>query len=125
MLALCVMFLIICSGSFFAMAAFDSRFERVLPLTCLSAIMLVYIFGICGWLKCGVYAVLVATVVLLALAAVCVMRRRSAKKFLLKFASPQFVAFAMIYAALIYLNYGKLPVHNDEFSHWADIVKAR
>ena len=33
--AQCVMFLIICSGSVFAMAAFDSRFERVLPLTCL------------------------------------------------------------------------------------------
>lgn len=122
--AQCVMFLIICSGSVFAMAAFDSRFERVLPLTCLSAIMLVYLFGICGWLKGGVYAVLAAAAVLYVLAAVCVIRRRRLKKFLWGFVSPQFIAFALIYAALIYLNYGKLPVHDDELSHWADIVKA-
>ena len=122
--AQCVMFLIICSGSVFAMAAFDSRFERVLPLTCLSAIMLVYLFGICGWLKGGVYAVLAAAAVLYVLAAVCVIRRRRLKKFLRGFVSPQFIAFALIYAALIYLNYGKLPVHDDELSHWADIVKA-
>ena len=123
MICFAVFFLILCSGSFFCAARFQRRFEEVLPVTMAGLILLIFLFGVAGFLAVGVYAVLLAAALLYAGGIFLIVRRKNAREFLRNLVTPGLLIFGVSFFLLIYVNRGRLATFFDEFSHWVDIVK--
>ena len=124
MLTQIVLFAILISGSIWASAVCKKRFEDLLPLTCASIVLLLFLCGTLGILKAGVYLVLAISVLLWTCSIIYLLKKRSWKDFRECFVTPAFCLFAIAFVVLIYTNYGMIAAEWDEFSHWADVVKA-
>lgn len=121
--AIMLFVLLLSSGSAFCAARYGKRYERVLPITALSAVMVLFLFGLCGLLKAGVYAVLSAAAVLYLLAAISLIRKKNGRDFLKNFATPAMILFLLTAVGFGFLFRGKLASSWDEYTHWVDVVK--
>lgn len=123
MLTNCIFFLILSTGSIFAAAVFNRKYEEAVPLTLFSIITLLYFCGVWGFLKAGVYIVLILCALLYAASLWIVYRHKSFAQLCKNTFTPAFFIFAALFALFNFADAGML-VHNwDEFSHWADTVK--
>lgn len=118
-----ILFLILSTGGVFCAAVFKRRYEELLPITCSSIVVILFLFGIFGILLIGVYAVCALCLALFVFSCVWVIRKKTFKSFLQNIFTPAFFLFCALFAILSFLNRGKLASSWDEFSHWADIVK--
>ena len=114
---------LLCSGGVWCAARFNRTFEETLPLTAMGMVLLVFLFGVCGWLKIGValcfciaLALYVATVILL-------ITKKNFHSFFKNTITPGSLIFILIFFALSFFNLGRVACSWDEFSHWVDIVK--
>lgn len=115
---------ILISGSVLGSTVCKKRFEDLLPITCSSIVLILFLCGILGFLKQGVYLVLIISVFLWSYSLFHLFRNKSWKEFGNNFLTPAFCIFLAAYIVLTYINYGIMAATWDEFSHWADIVKA-
>ena len=123
-MSIAVILLVFSAGSVYAAAYHGRRYEEALPLTlCVTTVML-YAFGWFGQLRLGVYAVLGMAACLYACSLYGIVRRRNARQFLQCVFTPAFLIFLLLAAIAYVCNYGRLAYTWDEFSHWADVVKA-
>ena len=110
------------SGCVWGAARFGRRFEHCLPLFLTGLVCVLFLFGLFGLLRLGVYALLLLA--LLLYAAALPLLRREGKAARERILTPAALLFALTLAALFYLNYGHEPYRIDEMTHWADTVKA-
>lgn len=119
-----VIFLIISTGGVLCSAVWNKKYEEALPLTTCSIVIILFLAGICGFLKGGVYIVLFICLGLYIFSGVWLTYKKQWKNFFRKFFTPGFVCFIVLFLFLTFLNRGKLAVIWDEFSHWALSVKS-
>lgn len=124
MLTLAIIFIVISSGSFFASTFFDKKYEEALPLTFFAIIFSLYLFGICGALKAGVLYIIIMTLFLLIVSIVNLVHKKRYRQMFINTITPGFVCFVIFYLVISICNYHRVAYSWDEFSHWADIVKA-
>ena len=117
-------FLLISSGSVFCIAFFKKPFEEILPITIMSIVLLIFVFGICGALYTGVIVSFVISIALYISSAIYVVKNKRIKAFITGALTPGFLIFLLVFFAFSVFNAGKLASTWDEFSHWIDIVKA-
>lgn len=122
-IAVIIFFIVISSGSAICAAKCRKRYEEVLPITCAAYIFLLFVFGLLGILKTGVYVVFGLSILLYVWMAVYVSKEKCVKNFLSNFFTPAFLCFVILTAIFVYAIHGKLLDSWDEFSHWGDIVK--
>lgn len=124
MLGLFITFLIISSGSLLCATFKDRKFEEILPITNVFIVFIIFIFGILGILLYGVYFVSLLSLIIYLICIIAMLKYKKAKQVLKNMVTPGFIIFILFYIMIIYLNYGRIPSSWDEFSHWADVVKA-
>ncbi|MBR6568988.1 MAG: DUF4173 domain-containing protein [Clostridia bacterium] len=123
MVALVLLYLILISAGVAAVAfSKRARFEDSLLLGCSGIVVILFLCGIMGALEAGVYIILLSSLLVLVISAIYVWKLH--KGFLERFFTPGFFYFTICYVVLIILHYGRKPYQWDEFSHWADVVKA-
>lgn len=123
MLAFFILFLILSAGGVLCAAFSRHRYEEAVPLTSMGIVLVLFVFGICGFLKAGVYAVCLVSAVCYASAAVRLIRTRDWAGFFTRLLTPGAVIYALLFACLFVWDYNRLVYHWDEFSHWTDVVK--
>lgn len=124
MLVSTLFFLIVSSGSVFGSAYYRKRFEETLPISVSLVIIILYFSGLLGLLRLGAYIVFVVSFLLLCFAFIRVVTTRQIHEFAACFFTPGFAIALLVYMLVNYANVGKLAYSWDEFSHWADVVKA-
>lgn len=124
MLTQIVLFGVLVSGSVLGSSVLKKRFEDILPITCAFIVLLLFLCGTMGAMKQGVYFVLAISCFLWIYSVYYVWKQKTIIQFIRFFVTPAFAIFSLAYIVLIYTNYGRLAMVWDEFSHWADIVKA-
>lgn len=118
-----IMLLLLMTGSVFACAFLEKRFEEMLPVTCSSIVLLLFVAGIINALKAGTYIVLLLCVVIWIISLFWIFRRNKWRGFLKQFLTPGCCIFVLLYFLLSVLTRDMMASEWDEFSHWADIVK--
>lgn len=117
-------FLMISSASVFGAVFLGKKYEEMLPIGIFSIIICGYVFGLFGALKWGVYVIIILSIACYLIGIVFAIQRKQVKNALSNLLTPGFLSMLLIYAVINYANYGKLASSWDEFSHWADVVKA-
>ena len=121
MIALIIFFMSILSGSFLFTSKNGRRLEEFLPITNLSVVMVLYLFGLIGILEYGVWAILAIIAAIYAYIGYVLVKRH---KPLRNFLSPLLAVFILLFVVLIYANFGMLATAIDEMSHWMECVKS-
>lgn len=119
---LLIYYLLLLSGCFFGCAYSERRFEEMLPLWCIAIVLIMFVFGITGFLAAGAYFILPLSLAAL-VAGVLRLKKTGTQGFRARFFSPAFRLFALLYLVLIVFNYGRLILAWDDHSHWGDVVK--
>lgn len=123
MLAL-LLFLAICSaGSVLGAAVFQRKYGEILPISCSVIVLLLFLCGIFGHLGFGVILIVLLTVGIYILSIVWMIRKKNYREVLYHLFTPGLCVFTLFALAFLYLDYGLLSTHIDEFTHWTDIVK--
>ena len=127
MLASILVLALLCGGALFIAAYFRLRFEQALPLWCVGLVLIMFVFGICGQLGFG--AVLCMALGAAAYPAIVVKLFVGAQSekpaaVLRRMFTPLFFVYGLMFVYFVLLNYGRVVSAHDEFSHWADVVKA-
>lgn len=118
--------LFIClSGSICTSIIYGVKPGRMIPVTLMSIVAVLYLFGMAGCLAAGVNIVLIIIIILYITAILYAIKIHMDFKILLKkIFTPAVIIFTVVFAFLQVLNAGMV-LHNwDEFSHWGDVVKA-
>ena len=124
MISIIVFPLILISGGVFAGVFFRRRFGEAIPFSVMGTLLVLYFCGVFGFLKAGVYLMLVAAAVMLILSVVQLIREKRFGEFFRVRFGLEGLFFILIYAVLVILNSGRLAWYTDEISHWMDCVKA-
>lgn len=124
MLTQILLFGILISGSVWGSAVCKKRFEDLLPITCSMIVVILFLCGVAGLLKQGVFVALAICFGLWMHAIVLLVKEKTWLQFVNNLVTPAFCLFVVAYIVLTYTNYGMMAATWDEFSHWADIVKA-
>lgn len=103
---------------------FKLKSECALPITVMSMCLVLFAFGMLDILRAGVYFLLAMSVAAVGYAVIICAREKAWRRVLNDAFTPPAVIFAILYFALCYFNTGWLASEWDEFSHWADVVKA-
>lgn len=120
----CLIFLlVIFSGSVFCIACFNKKFEQVLPITCISIVVISFILGLIKLLKYSWIVICILSVVLYALAIIKIIKDNSLNSLINNFFTVGFVVFIVLTVVIFLSVYNKYFDATDEFSHWGDIVK--
>ena len=119
-----ILFAILVTGSIFGTAVFRKKFEDFLPITCSAIVLIMFFAGTLNILKTGVYLTLSLCCVLWLISAFVVIKEKKVVDFLKNFLTPGCLVFTFLYFVLGTLSRDMVATNWDEFSHWADIVKA-
>lgn len=119
-----VFFLVVSSGSIFGASVLKRKYEEVLPLSVFAIILIQFVFGLAGMLRFGAYFVFALAVTLYIVSLISVFKTKSYHAFFFRLLTPGFAVTVVLYLIINFANYGKLASSWDDFSHWADVVKA-
>lgn len=120
---LCGLLVIECL-SLFGITRFKLKNEYMIPITCMSMGLMMFIFGMAGLLRVGVYTLMGLSALTVVYTVIYCARKHAWQETLSNTVTPTAVIFVCLYFALCYFNSGWLVCNWDEFSHWADVVKA-
>ncbi len=122
--SLFLIIIVLCSFSVFCSQVFKKRFEEVIPVTIMGIIFILYLFGLFGILKTGVYFILLISIFLYSYTFLNLIIKKSWKELCENTLTPGFLIFMVFYVALVLIHKGRLLISWDEFSFWGDSVKA-
>lgn len=123
MLSLLLFLLLLSSGSVLLTAYRGRKYEESVPLTVFAAMEIVFLAGLAGSLRLGVYLLCALGAAAYALALRRVVRRRAWKAFARDTFTPGFFLFWGLLALYAVCVCGHVARHGDEFSFWAVSVK--
>ena len=124
MIAILIFIILAFINSIFFASYFNKRSEESLPLIFFIIITIMFISGILNVLKIGVYAVFTLYIIIGILTFIRIIKEKNLKQILSLVFTPALIIFLILIIILIFCNYNKIPYLWDEFSHWADTVKA-
>ena len=124
MIALLLFFLITISGSIFAAAVFQKRFEESLPVSIGGIPVILFFTGLLFKLQAAFILLLAVSGILLLFSFIRIIRKKSIKAAIQNLLTPGFVLYILLYAFLIYINLNRPANAFDEFSHWIDSTRA-
>ncbi|NLC96397.1 MAG: hypothetical protein GX675_02375 [Erysipelotrichaceae bacterium] len=124
MLTCLLLFMILSSGSVFVTTFFNRKYEETVPLTIFSIIFILFFSGVFGFLNLGVYIIYVISLLLYFLSIFKYIKTKKDNNVLQNTFTPAFFIYAFTFLLLFWGNYNRVACNWDEFSHWADIVKA-
>lgn len=110
--------------SLIGITRFKLKNEYAIPITVMSMCLILFSFGMLNILRAGVYFLLVLSIIAVGYTVVFCMRKKAWERVLSDAFTPAGIIFIVLYFALCYFNAGWLATGWDEFSHWADVVKA-
>lgn len=110
--------------SLFGVSCFRLKNEYVIPITCMSMGVLLFLFGTAGFLRAGVYVLLALSAASVAISVLVCARRGAWRETARNLFTPAAVLFVAAYLIAGFSCSGWLAHSWDEFSHWAAIVKA-
>lgn len=123
LIGLVLILFVLSSGSVLCAALGKSRYEQMLPITCIGVVVLLFLCGIADGLRYGTPLVLSLSLVCWICTGLALWKRKQLKDFLRRVFTPGFFLWmAFVLFAMYYLP-GKLFDGTDEFSHWGDVVK--
>ena len=109
---------------FAAALAWRRRFEQTLPLVCGLIILVLYVFGLMGALRYGVFFIAAAAVACAGYTAYMLWRHPDVRAQLFSsLLTPGLLVFVLFAALLYWMNIGRLLSEWDEFTHWGLVVK--
>jgi len=127
MLESLIIVLTLCSGSFLGAAKFHKRFEEVLPISSMSLICVLFLFGLAGLLKYGILFSFLIIIAVYLYAFASLVKGNSFKEKILCFCrdffTPAFFIFACYFLILNICDFGMLATTFDDFTCWLDRVK--
>ena len=100
------------------------RTEQAIPITVIGLVILVYITGILGNLKVGIYLIIIT--VLLSLMYILYYLKRykdQRRNFIKEYCTPGVVIYGITYIVFVLLNKNRIFENYDEFNHWGLIIK--
>ena len=110
--------------SLFGVSCFKLKNEYVIPITCMSMGVLLFLFGTAGFLRAGMYVLLALSAASVAISVWICARRGSWHETAGNLFTPAAVLFVAAYLIAGFCCSGWLAHSWDEFSHWATTVKA-
>lgn len=122
MLNLLLLFIILKIFSIFFSIILKKKIEFTYIITIMSIITLLYIFGLFGYLKIGVYFIQIISLIIMLYD----LNFLSKNKFFIKkyILTKGLFLFTFLFISLTFIHQGRLLSSWDEFSHWGDVVKA-
>ncbi len=118
-----VFFLLLSSGGVLCAGLWGKKFEETAPITAVSLIIIVFLWGICGKLRAGAIFVLAIGVCAYVFTAAYIIKKKRVREFFKSLVTPGFVVFAALFIVGVFCNFAREVSGWDEYSHWADIVK--
>ena len=115
--------MVFCSLSIFCSQVYKKKFEEIIPVTLMGIVFILYVFGIFGILKKGVYLILLISLFLYLYTFINIFIKKSWIDLFKNTFTPGFLIFLIFYIALILIHRGRLLISWDEFSFWGDSVK--
>lgn len=102
---------------------FHRSFAEAFPVAVLSVIVALYLFGLAGILRIGVYAIyLIGLIIAVSGAVLLILQKKKTGRFCIQIAPG--AAFALLFLIAIYFTCrGRMLLNWDEFSHWSTVVK--
>lgn len=100
---------------------FDKRIEETLFLSILGIVLIIFLSGFVFNLLVGVYIIILLSSLLFIYNFICIYKKKKIIKE--NIFTPSFFFFIVFSIFLILLNFGRLFIVWDEFSHWALVVK--
>ena len=119
-----LIFVLLISGSLFAAAFFNKKFEEIIPITCMGIVAVLFVFGLLGILEIGFYFVFATLISLIIAAVLRLIIRKNYYDFFKCIVTPAFFIFSLLFLIICICNKGIVASSWDEFSHWVDSVKA-
>lgn len=118
-----LLLLTLCSGGVLGAACLHKRFEEMLPITCGSISLTVFLFGLAGLLPLGPIVVMLAVLGVYGCLIFRLIRRKNLAEFRANLLTPGFVGFFLLFWLLCFLNRGQLLYGSDPYGHWGLAVK--
>jgi len=112
------------SGSVFACAKFNRKFEEIFPVSCMIIILALFFCGILGFLQYSAMLFIAASVILYAYTGIFFFTKKVRfTSFLENFFTPAFLLLCIYFLLLNVLDFNLLATQSDEFSHWMDSIQ--
>lgn len=124
MISLLFLYLILISGSLFFAVFFRVRFERTLPLATLGITFILYVFGLFGPLRYGLYVIFLGAALCYLSSGARLIRDKSFPTLKGTFVTAPFFVFTVLFPLLVYANRGMYPAGWDEFTYWMPAVRS-
>lgn len=124
MLSILLFLAIISTGGILGASKYKKKYEELLPITCSAVVLILFIFGLLGQLKIGVIFIILLSIAIHVFALCRIIIKHNISEFISCFFSKGFWIFVFFSILFLYFDKGLLVHAWDEFSHWADIVKA-
>lgn len=117
------LFLLLClSGSFLGIVFLYDKPLRLVPVSIMTTVGLLYLSGLAGILEAGFYIISLFVVIIYAFFALAFCMKKEVREVFIK-SVPRLLIVLGIFAVLNYCDKGMLAHNFDEFNHWADVVK--
>ncbi|MBK5240812.1 hypothetical protein [Clostridium sp.] len=114
-------FALLCSGAAIISLKFDKKIEETFSLWIFLIILILYLFGLLGFLKIGVYSVIAIGVVSMFFCCYSIYSNR--QNFIKNVMTPGFAMFIVFFVLAWWAQKGRMLTSWDEFSHWGTVVK--
>ena len=119
-----LLFVISLSGLAFLLSIIKGyTFENLIPISVASKVLLLFLLGIVGGLKAGVYIIFTIAFIEYVYGFFQLGRNKSLKRNLHKFFNVGCFSWVVSIGIICWCMFGKMFNSWDEFSHWGDIVK--
>lgn len=128
MLSFILFFMLLSSPCLIGAVIYKRKYEDMLPISCMSLILIVFLFGIFGGLKPALSLLALVSIASYIVAIVLLVKAFMKDKKLFSdainsFFSAGFFIYLLLSLMAVFFNYGRLAHVWDEFSHWMDTVK--
>ncbi len=118
LLVLCLVLMAIAYSAFMV-----RRIEVTLPLAIFTSILIIYIFGLVGKMRWGIYAFGAFTVIMFIIGIIKSLAKKQFKKLMGCIFTVGFFVFILAVIFSLYMTNGRLLSKFDEFTHWGLTVK--
>lgn len=123
-MSLLVTIILILMGSTFIVIICNKKIEETIIFYMLSTIILIYLFGLFGYLKLGVYAFITISIVLFLSSLILYFKNKDKKKIIRNIITPGLLLFLIMNVVIWYFERGRMFLSWDEFSHWGSSIKS-
>jgi hypothetical protein len=118
-----IFFAIMLSTNVFMTAVFGKNKAEYLPLSEMAMIVVLYVCAVADWIFGGVILIYACVGLMYILSIIYIIKGKKFREFIKEFLKPYVVWMAVVYAVILFCNYGRVVSIYDDLDHWALCVK--